>query len=87
MPVQLTGRTKPTKPKKQVRGQKRKRDDVDVEALEAAVRDLDVKTKYTDFNDLPLSEPTRAGLKAAAFATLTDIQAKAIPLALQGKDI
>lgn len=87
MPAQLTGRTKPTKPKKQIRGQKRKRDDVDVEVLEAAVRDLDVKTKCTDFNDLPLSEPTRAGLKAAAFATLTDIQAKAIPLALQGKDI
>lgn len=87
MPAQLTGRTKPTKPKKQIRGQKRKRDDVDVEALDAAVRDLDVKTKYTAFSDLPLSDPTTAGLKAAAFATLTDIQAKAIPLALKGKDI
>ncbi|CZT23227.1 probable ATP-dependent RNA helicase DBP4 [Ramularia collo-cygni] len=88
MPTQLTGRTKPTKLKKAIRGgQKRKRDDVDVESLESAVRELDLSTQYTNFTDLPLSEPTKAGLKASAFATLTDIQAKAIPLALKGKDI
>ncbi|GIZ41189.1 hypothetical protein CKM354_000450300 [Cercospora kikuchii] len=84
----LSGRTKPTKPKKQARGQKRKRDDVDVETLEAAVKELDPKgSKIETFADLPLSEPTKAGLKSSHFSTLTDIQSKAIPLALKGRDI
>lgn len=39
------------------------------------------------FSDLPLSEPTRAGLNSAHFATLTDIQQRAIPHALKGHDI
>ncbi|KJX92518.1 ATP-dependent RNA helicase dbp4 like protein [Zymoseptoria brevis] len=73
--------------KKPIRGQKRKREDVDVEKLAEQVVQLDTKTKYINFSDLPLSDPTRAGLKSSAFSTLTDIQAKAIPLALKGKDI
>lgn len=36
----ITGRTRPTKVKKQAAKQKRKRDDVDVEKLEQAVADL-----------------------------------------------
>jgi ATP-dependent RNA helicase DDX10/DBP4 len=36
----ITGRTRPTKVKKQAGQQKRKRDDVDVEKLEQAVADL-----------------------------------------------
>ncbi|TKA33771.1 ATP-dependent RNA helicase DBP4 [Salinomyces thailandicus] len=81
-----------TNPKKQQRVQKRKRDDVDVEALVQAVADLDPKgsgsgSAYSSFTDLPLSAPTAAGLKAAHFSTLTDIQAKAVPLALKGHDI
>ncbi|KAF3043442.1 ATP-dependent RNA helicase dbp4 [Didymella heteroderae] len=84
----ITGRTRPTKVKKQASAAKRKRDDVDVEKLEAAVAALEPKsTTYKDFTDLPLSEPTKAGLKASHFAVMTDIQAKAIPLALQGHDI
>ncbi|KAH6614985.1 P-loop containing nucleoside triphosphate hydrolase protein [Boeremia exigua] len=84
----ITGRTRPTKVKKQASAAKRKRDDVDVEKLEAAVAALDPKSgAYKDFTDLPLSEPTKAGLKACHFAVMTDIQAKAIPLALQGHDI
>ena len=55
--------------------------------LEDSVRELDTDAKYTNFTDLPLSEPTKAGLKAAHFSTLTDVQAKAIPLALKGADI
>ncbi|KAF2422377.1 P-loop containing nucleoside triphosphate hydrolase protein [Tothia fuscella] len=83
-----TKQTKPTKPKNQARTSlKRKRDDVDVEALEKAVEDLDPKEVVTDFTDLPLSGPTKEGLKGAHFVTLTDIQAKAIPLALKGADI
>jgi len=87
-PTGVTGRTRPTKPKKQQRTNKRKRDDVDVESLEQAVTDLDLKaTTYTSFSDLPLSAPTTSGLKSAHFSTLTDIQSKAIPLALKGNDI
>lgn len=40
MSHEVTGRRRPTKPKKQARAQKRKRDDVDVEKLEKAVQDL-----------------------------------------------
>ncbi|KAH3952674.1 ATP-dependent RNA helicase DBP4 [Parastagonospora nodorum] len=84
----ITGRTWPTKVKKQASQQKRKRDDVDVEKLEQAVTELDPKTgTYNDFSDLPLSDPTKQGLKACHFAVMTDIQRKAVPLALKGHDI
>lgn len=39
-PGMYSGRTRPTKPKKQARAQKRKREDVDVEKLEQAVAEL-----------------------------------------------
>jgi ATP-dependent RNA helicase DDX10/DBP4 len=42
---------------------------------------------YNDFTDLPLSDPTKQGLKSSHFAVMTDIQRKAVPLALQGHDI
>ncbi|KAG9957684.1 P-loop containing nucleoside triphosphate hydrolase protein, partial [Aureobasidium melanogenum] len=87
MAPHVTGRTKPTKPKKQQRATKRKRDDVDVEKLEQLVQDLDPKGSYTSFSDLPLSLPTQEGLKACHFTTLTPIQARAVPLALHGSDI
>ncbi|KAI4727428.1 P-loop containing nucleoside triphosphate hydrolase protein [Aureobasidium sp. EXF-10728] len=87
MAPHVTGRTKPTKPKKQQRSTKRKRDDVDVEKLEQQVQDLDPKGSYTSFSDLPLSLPTQEGLKACHFTTLTPIQARAVPLALHGSDI
>lgn len=40
-----------------------------------------------DFTHLPLSETTSKGLDASHFKNLTDIQSKAIPLALKGHDI
>ena len=40
-----------------------------------------------NFADLPLSETTSRGLEASHFKTLTDIQTKAVPLALKGRDI
>ncbi|KAK7193636.1 ATP-dependent RNA helicase dbp4 [Paraphaeosphaeria sporulosa] len=84
----ITGRTRPTKVKKQAGAQKRKRDHVDVEQLDDAVAELDLKDgAYKDFTDLPLSGATKAGLKAAHFSMMTDIQAKAIPIALKGHDI
>ncbi|OCK82631.1 DEAD-domain-containing protein [Lepidopterella palustris CBS 459.81] len=87
MAPHVSGRTRPTKPKKLAGVQKRKRDDVDVEKLEQAVTNLDPKADFKNFADLPLSDATKAGLKACHFAVLTDIQAKAIPRALKGEDI
>jgi ATP-dependent RNA helicase DDX10/DBP4 len=46
---------------------------------------LNVEIK--DFALLPLSQRTKSGLDATHFRTLTDIQSKAIPLALKGRDI
>ncbi|KAF2495953.1 P-loop containing nucleoside triphosphate hydrolase protein [Lophium mytilinum] len=84
----VTGRTRPTKPKKQLGTQKRKRDHGDIEALEQKVAELDPKTSTSkDFKELPLSDFTRAGLKAAHFSVMTDIQAKSIPYILKGKDL
>ncbi|KAG8628141.1 hypothetical protein KVT40_004014 [Elsinoe batatas] len=87
MAVGLSGRTRPTKPKKQQAAQKRKRDDVDGAKLQEAVEQLDPKAIVSRFSDLPLSAPTSAGLDSAHFTTLTGIQQKAIPLALKGRDI
>ncbi|KAK4574670.1 ATP-dependent RNA helicase dbp4 [Recurvomyces mirabilis] len=88
MAAEITGQTRPTKPKKQQRtNNKRKRDEVDIETLEAQVEELDAKATQTNFSGLPLSGPTTEGLKSASFTTLTDIQAKAISLALKGNDI
>lgn len=39
------------------------------------------------FSELPLSDRTSRGLERSHFKTLTDIQAKAVPLALKGRDI
>ncbi|KAK5165277.1 ATP-dependent RNA helicase dbp4 [Saxophila tyrrhenica] len=85
--AQNTGRIRPTKPKKNAQKQKRKRDDVDANKLQEAVDQIDVKSTFTSFSELPLSAPTEEGLKSAHFSALTDIQAKAIPRALQGSDI
>jgi ATP-dependent RNA helicase DDX10/DBP4 len=47
----------------------------------------DIKSEIKNFADLPLSQTTGSGLEASHFKTLTDIQSKAIPLALKGRDI
>lgn len=82
---------------------KRKREVDDHEKLQKAVEELvspppstsitksdhsqDPKAGIKDFSDLPLSQTTASGLEASHFKTLTDIQSKAVPLALKGKDI
>lgn len=67
---------------------KRKREGPDIETLNQRVQDLNpIEDAFTSFTDLPLSQPTSSGLSASHFKTLTDIQQKAIPLALQGSDI
>lgn len=70
------------------RGLKRKRGEEDLAALNQRVQELNPsENEFKDFADLPLSQPTSSGLEASHFKTLTDIQRKAIPLALKGSDI
>ncbi|KAF2238964.1 DEAD-domain-containing protein [Viridothelium virens] len=84
----LNGRSKIARLKKQKSLRTKHTAEENVHRLEEAVTALDTKTAELKlFKDLPLSEPTRFGLKAGHFSTLTDIQAKAIPLGLKGSDI
>ncbi|OAX85570.1 ATP-dependent RNA helicase DBP4 [Emergomyces africanus] len=69
------------------RSLKRKRDEVDLATLNQRIEELDVKASPEAFSDLPISQPTLDGLSASHFKTVTDIQAKAIPHALKGRDI
>ncbi|KAF8855379.1 DEAD-domain-containing protein [Acephala macrosclerotiorum] len=73
--------------KNDLRSLKRKRDVDEHDTLQKAVEGLDLKGEIKDFKDLPLSQPTSRGLEASHFKTLTDIQSKAVPLALKGRDI
>ncbi|MCJ1362592.1 ATP-dependent RNA helicase dbp4 [Acarospora aff. strigata] len=84
----VPGHKKLQKGRQQVRPLKRKRDEEDLAALDRRVVDLNPKeNRVKNFADLPLSRPTASGLDASHFKNLTDIQRKAVPLALQGKDI
>lgn len=58
-----------------------------IDALQLAVDSFNPSTPPALFADLPLSEPTLQGLASAYYSKLTDIQARALPLALQGKDV
>ncbi|OTB00384.1 hypothetical protein M426DRAFT_65982 [Hypoxylon sp. CI-4A] len=67
---------------------KRKRDQEDLQKLQTAVDEFDPKSENTaKFSTLPLSKPTTTGLEASHFQNLTDVQARAIPLGLKGRDI
>jgi ATP-dependent RNA helicase DDX10/DBP4 len=68
---------------------KRKREEEDIDTLSQRVADLDPKTSPPpeNFADVPLSQATQSGLAASHFKTLTTIQSRTIPLALQGADI
>ncbi|KAI6247871.1 ATP-dependent RNA helicase dbp4 [Erysiphe necator] len=73
---------------KNARSQKRKRELEKHEDLTRAVEELDIQSSnFNEFSDLPLCQATAAGLEASHFKKLTDIQSKAIPIALKGKDI
>jgi len=65
---------------------KRKRDEAELAVLSTAVENFDLKTA-TLFGQLPLTRQSAATLDKSHFKTLTDIQRKAIPLALKGKDV
>ncbi|PGH18418.1 ATP-dependent RNA helicase DBP4 [Helicocarpus griseus UAMH5409] len=74
-------------PRNNARTLKRKRDEEHLASLTKRVEELDVKASPEGFSDLPLSQPTQDGLSASHFKRLTDIQSKAIPHALKGRDI
>lgn len=82
---------KPPKPARQnARSLKRKRVEEDLAELTKRIADLDTNPTTNTiefFPDLPLSELTSSGLNASHFKTLTDIQSRAIPHALKGRDI
>ena len=81
-------RRKPIATKETPKSLKRKRDVEDLTSLEERVRELNPReNEFKDFTDLPLSQPTSSGLEASHFKSLTDIQHKAVPLALRGSDI
>ncbi|KAH8678717.1 DEAD/DEAH box helicase [Tricladium varicosporioides] len=81
-------RSKPSgRSKNDARSLKRKREIDDHESLQKRVDELDPKAEIRLFSDIPLSQPTSSGLEASHFKTLTDIQSKALPLGLKGKDI
>ncbi|KAK5991321.1 ATP-dependent RNA helicase DBP4 [Cladobotryum mycophilum] len=81
----------PRKPNKsELRQQKRKRDNDDLQKIEAAIADLDPKSgNVKTFADLSsaISQSTASGLQSSHFTTMTEIQEQAIPLALKGNDI
>lgn len=74
--------------KQDAKSLKRKREQVSLEQLQDAVDQFDPQiTDLTKFSSLPLSPPTASGIEASHFQTPTDIQARAIPAALKGRDI
>lgn len=92
MAQSLEARTRPPKtasdPNSHPRLLKRKRDEEDLNSLDQRVQALHpTENEIKLFTDLPLSKPTSSGLNASHFKSLTDIQRKAVPLALKGSDI
>lgn len=84
----MSGKRKGSTVNSQQRDVKRKKVEENVESLNQRVLDLNPgENEVTSFNDLPLSRPTASGLEASHFKNLTDIQQKAVPLALKGSDL
>ncbi|RKP03907.1 hypothetical protein CXG81DRAFT_16613 [Caulochytrium protostelioides] len=61
------------------------------ETIRARIAELETSPAglagLSDFDTLPLSAPTLNSLRAADYATMTEIQRAAIPVALKGRDI
>ncbi|GKT45245.1 ATP-dependent RNA helicase dbp-4 [Colletotrichum spaethianum] len=86
-PAKGPGKKQPKTLKRDTKLEKRKQQLQTIEQLEKAVADFDPKSEYKNFSDLPLCEATKSGLDKSHFETLTDIQSRAVPLALKGSDI
>lgn len=64
---------------------KREASEADLVKLEARIANLATSnTPFTLLIELPLTRATAQGLTEAKYETMTPIQAKALPLALQG---
>ncbi|KAL8653557.1 MAG: hypothetical protein Q9226_003802 [Calogaya cf. arnoldii] len=84
----ISGKRKRPPVKSHQKDVKRQKVEEDLDSLNQRVQDLNPgENDVTAFNHLPLSRPTATGLEASHFKTLTDIQQKAVPLALRGSDI
>ncbi|EXJ55257.1 hypothetical protein A1O7_08183 [Cladophialophora yegresii CBS 114405] len=88
-PGQRRGKKGPRPEFQRPRILKRKREEEDIDTLSQRVADLDPKSSAPpeNFVEVPLSQATQDGLSASHFKTLTTIQSRTIPLALQGADI
>ncbi|KAF3936050.1 hypothetical protein ABW20_dc0102076 [Dactylellina cionopaga] len=81
------GSLPPLKPRrKESKSLKRKREEEELDNLEKTAQEFDA-SNLTKFSELPLSRATATGLDKSHFKVLTDIQRKAVPLALKGRDI
>ncbi|KAK6544597.1 ATP-dependent RNA helicase dbp4 [Orbilia ellipsospora] len=72
--------------RKESRSLKRKREEEELDTLEKTAQEFDA-SNLSKFSELPISRATSSGLDKSHFKVLTEIQRKAIPLALKGKDI
>ncbi|KAI5307325.1 hypothetical protein KEM56_007591 [Ascosphaera pollenicola] len=81
------GKRGPKPVKESGRQLKRKRIELDLSTLKQRVEELDSKSSFKTFSELPLSEATMSGLTGSHYKSMTDIQAKALPFALKGRDI
>ncbi|CAJ0850760.1 5469_t:CDS:10 [Entrophospora sp. SA101] len=84
MPNNTTGKRKHSS---QARKIHREQTLKEINELEEKCQSLNVEASFQKFNELPISPPTLEGLQQANFIEMTEIQQKAIPLALKGKDI
>lgn len=83
------GRPRPSssKPKANPRSDRKRNERAAIVDLQVAVDAYSPAVAPTLFTELPLSAPTLEGLQSAYYSKLTDIQARALPLALKGKDV
>lgn len=78
---------RPSRDKVNPRNERKRKDKEELADLQRAVDDYTSADKSELFTDLPLSSSTLQGLESAYYSKLTDIQARALPLALKGKDV
>ncbi|KAJ1599567.1 hypothetical protein NDA14_004953 [Ustilago hordei] len=72
---------------KNARKLKRQVEDAEITRLEQGANNFVEPSDLKQFNQLPLSDRTRRGLKKAGYTDMTGIQAKSLPLSLKGKDV
>ncbi|KAJ7628689.1 ATP-dependent RNA helicase dbp-4 [Roridomyces roridus] len=58
-----------------------------IEALEREAQAFVPTDELKTFAELPISEPTKRGLKKAFFVDMMDIQTQSLPVSLKGKDV